>query len=100
MITVLVFAGFTDTAYCAKKQPMDQYIDCSAVAVVTLEAGPGTCVGKTASRKESMVTVNLRDSQIVPWVVLAQARTIAARMFSVAGVRINWRTSQSSGYQV
>lgn len=59
------------------------------MAVVALFSG--------ALQAEQRVTVYVQDGAIVPGQTLARAEGLAGQMFTVAGVRINWRAGRPSG---
>jgi hypothetical protein len=53
-------------------------------------------VGMSA-RAEQRVTVYVQDGSVIPNLVLIQARDMAAKMFTEAGVRIDWVINRTSG---
>src|SRR5437899_672385 len=63
---------------------------------VLVLAGMAHHVTACATLDETVVTVHLVNDGVVPWPVLSHATAIAAKMFSAAGVRIDWRFGQPS----
>ena len=64
---------------------------------VLVLAGMAHRVTACAALDETVVTVHLVNDGVVPLAVLSHATVIAAKMFSPAGVRIDWRFGQPSG---
>jgi hypothetical protein len=119
-LLILMLAGLTDTAHSAKKQPTEQHVHCSSVPTVTPVAGAtahvlwssgvlpfmppletivgeaGICTDQAEPSPAMAVTVRLLDIYTAHRAVLSQATAIAAKMFSAAGVRIEWRYQYSS----
>jgi hypothetical protein len=68
------------------------------LSVVVL-AGMAHRVTACAALDETVVTVHLVNDGVVPWAVLSHATAIAAKVFTAAGVRTDWRFGGPSGRQ-